>query len=147
MHDNRNLLQKVTSAKDSLSRKVRKLELVLKRVKWAVLEFDNIGFWEARHIASIVDGHFDSYPSQYCMDCKGSAEWYMVKNEVWRQALANESMLDLVVDSAKVGGSVYLCLSCLSSRIDRPVEFEDFADVPANELLFWAKRKCDAGIC
>ena len=143
MLDYRNLIQKLTTAKDGLSRKVRKLEITLKKVKWAVEEFDNIGHWEAQHIVRIIDGHFESYPKQKCLDCKGHAEWYMVKGEVWGLAMVNESKLDLVVDSAKVGGSVYLCLSCLSSRIGRPLEFEDFADVPANELMFWAKGKCD----
>ena len=146
MPDNRSLIQKISSAKEGLERKVRKLELVLKRLQWAISEFDNIGHWEAQHLLKIIDGHFEGYPSQRCYDCKVHAEWYMVKNEVWSQAWFGKSKLDLVVDAATRGNNgVFLCLSSLSTRIGRPLEFEDFSDVKANDLLFWAKKRWDEG--
>ena len=55
-----------------------------------------------------------------CISCKG--EYYMVTDEVWRQAQSDLSGM--------------LCLNCLENRIGRSLTFEDFPDYPINRGAF-----------
>ena len=63
-------------------------------------------------------------PWKGCADCgckKGSAAYYMVRDEVWAQA---------------GGGRSLLCLCCLSARLGRKLQRDDFNEAPINEAIF-----------
>lgn len=58
-----------------------------------------------------------------CIDCGKEPELYMVKNEVWASAGLQEF-------------DGWVCLTCLSRRLDRPLAPSDFIDgLPANDFL------------
>jgi hypothetical protein len=46
-----------------------------------------------------------------CRDCAGRAEFYFLKDEVWKQA---------------AGGRAWLCISCLEDRLARRLTKDDF---------------------
>jgi len=65
-----------------------------------------------------------------CSDCGSEtnhnhtdeAEWYMVWDHVWQQAL-------------KHGPASYLCVGCLEARLHRKLEASDFNDVVLGNFL------------
>lgn len=66
-----------------------------------------------------------------CDDCDAYGYGYLVKDEVWEAATADEDA-DL------------LCLPCLEKRLDRPMRIADFPSVPINEPILHAFRLAQA---
>lgn len=63
-----------------------------------------------------------SYDNTRCGDCCQEThpyEWYMVEDEVWRQAMIH-------------GHVAFLCVACLEIRIKRRLTVYDFKLVPLN---------------
>lgn len=58
-----------------------------------------------------------------CLDCRANTlylgEYYMVEDEVWKEAKMKEGML---------------CIDCLEKRIGRTLKCEDFKKCPLNIL-------------
>lgn len=52
-------------------------------------------------------------------NCTDTAEWYMVKNEIWAEATANRP-------------AQFLCIGCLENRIGRTLVWSDFSDALVN---------------
>ena len=77
------------------------------------------------------------YPRNFakCNDCKKYTirwdddterdtepdDYYMVTDEIWKRATNNNPDIK------------YLCLKCLSIRLNRPLIYSDFANVPVND--------------
>ncbi len=68
----------------------------------------------------------------HCADCGVGTgtlgEYYMVKDDVWKQAWAGYRK------SYPVPGQEILCIGCLERRIGRMLMKCDFTDVPVNDL-------------
>lgn len=68
-----------------------------------------------------MDCHADVLPASYGQ----RAEWYMVKDPLWRAAgMTDEpgSMCD------------FLCIGCIEARLGRELYADDFIDCPVNDL-------------
>lgn len=70
---------------------------------------------------------FKCYDCGMCTDC--SAEYYMVKDDVWYSAVTARSKPSI------------LCIGCLERRIDRLLTKDDFSAVPLNEMPFWPRSE------
>jgi hypothetical protein len=74
-----------------------------------------------------------------CSACRGKAQYYMVKNNVW--LAANPTYTGpLAYDPARSRrlpanqqGDRFLCFTCLESRLGRPLTREDFTDALVNQ--------------
>ncbi len=58
-------------------------------------------------------------PSNACVDCGQSAEYYMVHDELWERA--------------GYGPDVMACIPCLEKRLGRPLRRDDFTPAPVND--------------
>jgi hypothetical protein len=61
-------------------------------------------------------------------NCIDNAEWYMVKHEIWQEALVEKH-------------AVYLCIGCLEIRLGRKLTYLDFSNVPLNFLPGYARSR------
>jgi hypothetical protein len=79
----------------------------------------------------VVKFRFGSKRHQFlCIECGDrTRDMYMVRNEIWRQAVP-------------VGGG-YLHFACIEKRLGRPLHLDDFQDLPINrEICYgWALRE------
>lgn len=73
-----------------------------------------------------------------CYVCRRDwPEQYMVTSEVWRAATRGLDTTRAAREAKGVRG-VYLCLSCLESRVGRPIVLGDFVEAPINDGIRWA---------
>ena len=71
-----------------------------------------------------------------CADCgcdTSGSEYYMVRNDVWEQALRH--------NIRPVEDNVFLCIGCLEKRIGRTLTRRDFMDCPLNTMPDEARSK------
>ena len=69
-----------------------------------------------------------------CADCGFDTtdhEYYMVRNDVWAQAIGHEI--------PPQDDGVYLCIGCLEKRIGRTLSRRDFIDCPLNTEADWPR--------
>ena len=65
-------------------------------------------------------GYTHTIPCHDCgSDCNNNTDYYMVHNELWNEAVGDET-------------EILLCRKCLESRLGRRLQTEDFTDCPAN---------------
>lgn len=69
-----------------------------------------------------------------CMDCSDNNDYkYMVKDEIWLKAVPTYKHLR----ASRI--HVYLCLTCLSTRLGRKLKINDFIPgLPINRSFFLA---------
>ena len=69
-----------------------------------------------------------------CFDCGKDDGCYMIRDEVWNQAVPNYREIKRALrEIAKIRGYFCLCIDCLELRIGRPVGVKDFdLSMPAN---------------
>lgn len=58
-----------------------------------------------------------------CRDCGDLVQLYMVKDELWEQAVPDDPH-DM---------SIWICMPCLADRLGRPITVFDLNDAPCNE--------------
>lgn len=63
-----------------------------------------------------------------CDDCSKHAPFYVVENAVWAKAVAKKP-------------AQYLCLACLEQRLGRLLLFQDFPEVPVNQLVHYMRPR------
>jgi hypothetical protein len=71
-----------------------------------------------------------------CTDCghdTGRNEYYMVRDDVWEQALGHKI--------PPVEDDVFLCIGCLERRIGRTLTRRDFIDCPLNTHPDWPRSR------
>lgn len=96
----------------------------------------------------------------YCHDCQCFVDPYMVKDQVWEQAIPDYSRLarylyQKVLDEMGLRSpvevrnlgpeekkefrarsyAIQLCFSCLQERLERPLEISDFTEAPINDKI------------
>lgn len=67
-----------------------------------------------------------------CIDCKKHCGNYMVKNNVWEEAMPDYIEYKKLPDEINI---VSLCLGCLEKRLNRKITINDFEKVPINEPI------------
>jgi len=73
-------------------------------------------------------------PAMPCADCGYDTfdyEYYMVRNDVWEQALGHKIPPN--------EDHVFLCIGCLEKRIGRTLTRRDFIDCPLNTSPDWPR--------
>jgi len=71
-----------------------------------------------------------------CADCGYDTtdnEYYMVRNDVWEQALGHKY--------SPQPNDVFLCIGCLERRIGRTLTRRDFIDCPLNTSPDWPRSR------
>jgi hypothetical protein len=76
-----------------------------------------------------------------CCDCgvdtNAIGEWYMVLDQVWREAWPGQQI------QRSSPGSQILCIGCLEQRIGRTLGSDDFTAVPINVIDSQSERLAD----
>lgn len=81
-------------------------------------------------LRSICTARYEEPPN--CGQCgRGVTDDYMLTNTVW-----------FSVWNERKG---YLHLRCVEKRLGRPLNSDDFTDVPINQSLLYFARRCDQG--
>ena len=67
-------------------------------------------------------------PDSNCNDCDRYGLGYMIKDEIWSEAVGESPVR-------------YLCLWCVEKRLGRPVQLDDIDDAPINTPIYYFRER------